>query len=83
MLDNISISGRYIGLFLLGWFLFSYPVLTLFNLPVCLFGIPLFFLYIFTTWSVLIGLIVFCRKFSEPIHPTTSDTSENKITPSG
>jgi hypothetical protein len=83
MRDNTSINGRYTGLFLLGLFLFSYPVLTLFNQPTCLFGIPLFFLYIFTAWSVLIVLIVFCGKFSKPVHPLKSDTSENKITPSG
>ena len=45
MLKNRSITGRYIGLFLFGCFLFSYPVLTLFNLPDCVLGIPLFFLY--------------------------------------
>jgi hypothetical protein len=60
MLDNRSITGRYIGLFLLGCFGFSYPVLTIFNLPGIMFGIPLFFFYIFTAWSVLIVFILFC-----------------------
>ncbi|MCK5836741.1 MAG: hypothetical protein KAH09_05705 [Desulfobacula sp.] len=83
MRDNTSIRARYTGLFLLGWFLFSYPVLTLFNLPVCLFGIPLFFLYVFTAWSVLIVLIVFCGKLSKPVHPAKLDTFEKKITPLG
>jgi hypothetical protein len=39
MLGNGNIKGKVVGLFLPGCVLFSYPVLTLFNLPVFPFGI--------------------------------------------
>ncbi|MBC8438310.1 MAG: hypothetical protein H8D87_01295 [Deltaproteobacteria bacterium] len=83
MLDNRSMTGRYIGLFLLGCFLFSYPVLTLFNLEVRLFGIPLFFFYVFTAWSVLILFIIFCGKIPDMVHPSEPDSAGNNLKQSG
>ncbi|MBT3387965.1 MAG: hypothetical protein HN417_08530 [Desulfobacula sp.] len=79
MLENKSITGRYVGLFLFGCFLFSYPVLTLFNLEKNLFGIPLFFFYIFTAWSVLILFIIFCGKIPDTVYPSESDTAGNDL----
>jgi hypothetical protein len=80
MRDNRSITGRYIGLFLFGCFLFSYPVLTIFNLSGVIFGIPLFFFYIFTAWSGLIVFILFCGKIREPSHlPESSLPSERGL----
>ena len=64
--DSRPIAFRYVGLFLLGCFLFAYPVLTLFNLDSRLFGIPLFFFYIFFAWSILIIFIILCGKIPEP-----------------
>ena len=69
MLDDRSITGRYLGLFLLGCFLFSYPILTIFNLPGRLFGIPLFFLYLFAAWLVLIVLVLIFGKPSDTVDP--------------
>jgi len=77
VLDSRSITGRYIGLFLLGCFLFCYPVLTIFNLPYRLFGIPLLFFYLFAVWSLLISLIVFCAKISDTVYPPGADTAGN------
>lgn len=76
MRDNRSIISRYIGLFLLGCLLFSYPVLTLFNLEKSVFGIPLFFCYLFTAWSVLIICILLCGKVPEPFQPSEPETAE-------
>lgn len=83
MLDTKSITGRHIGLFLFGCFLFCYPVLTIFNLPLRLFGIPLLFLYLFIAWSVLIVFIVFCAKFPDSVHPPEPEAEENRLTPPG
>ena len=83
MLDNRSITGRYIGLFLLGCFLFCYPVLTIFNLPYCLLGIPLFFFYLFTAWSVLIIFIIFCTKIPDTFQSSGADTAGNNEKQSG
>lgn len=50
---------RLVGVFLLGFVLLNYPILSLFNLEKLLFGIPLLYCYMFFVWSALIGLIVF------------------------
>lgn len=83
MLDNRSMTGRYTGLFLLGCFLFSYPVLTVFNRAFCLFGIPLFFFYLFTAWSILIVFILLCTNRPESLLPKDKKEEKNSIPPSG
>jgi hypothetical protein len=47
---------RLIAVFLLGCFLFNYPLLYLFNVDYRLFGIPLLYLYVFAAWGLLIAL---------------------------
>ncbi|GAB6905491.1 conserved hypothetical protein [Desulfosarcina cetonica] len=64
--DKIN-GRRLVGLFLLGLLLFNFPLLSLFNRPVLVFGIPLFYLYLFGVWSVMILLmIVISLARSEP-----------------
>jgi hypothetical protein len=48
---------RLIALCLLGFLLFNYPILALFNLPSTAFGIPMLYAYIFLAWAVLIALM--------------------------
>lgn len=50
-------TGKLIALFVLFLVLMNYPVLSLFNRPVLVGGIPLLFIYIFSTWMLLIILI--------------------------
>lgn len=50
-------SKRFIALFLLGYILLGNPILSLFNLPHIIWGIPLLFFYIFGIWIVLIVLV--------------------------
>ena len=50
-------SKRLMGVCLLGWVLLNYPILSLFDRPVLLFGIPVLFLYVFFAWACLIVLI--------------------------
>ena len=47
---------RHLALFLLGLVLLSPPLLSIFNGPGWLFGIPLLYIYLFAVWGVLIGL---------------------------
>jgi hypothetical protein len=49
-------AERLIGLFLIGAVGFSPPVLTLFNKPLLVAGIPLLYLYLFLLWVLLVGL---------------------------
>ncbi len=59
-MDEKSRTNRFIGLLLLGNFLFCYPILTLFNSNRIVFGVPLFFLYFFFAWILLIVLMIRC-----------------------
>ena len=51
-------SMQLVGVFFLGFVLFNYPILTLFNIDTFIMGLPLFYLYLFAGWAVLILLIL-------------------------
>ena len=48
---------RLIALFALGCVLFNYPVLSLFNVPAVVFGVPALYAYIFAAWALLVALM--------------------------
>lgn len=48
---------RLAALFLLGNLLFNYPLLSLFNQPGLVLGIPVLYAYVFAAWSLLIALL--------------------------
>lgn len=50
-------AQRLVGLCLLGFLLFNYPVLALFNRAGALFGIPILYAFIFAAWALLIALM--------------------------
>jgi hypothetical protein len=50
-------AQRLAALFLLGCLLFNYPLLSLFNQPGEVFGIPVLYAYIFGAWAGLIALL--------------------------
>ena len=50
---------RLIALFVLGCLLFNYPVLSLFNVPADVFGVPVLYAFIFAAWTLLIALLAF------------------------
>lgn len=59
-MDKRHLKGqRLIALFLLGSLLFNYPLLSLFSQDNTLGGIPILYIYIFSAWAVLIGLMAF------------------------
>jgi hypothetical protein len=49
-------NKRLVALFLFGFVLLNYPILSLVNLNVFVFGLPLQFIYIFGIWGLLILL---------------------------
>ena len=53
-----SVKGqRLVALFLLGFMLLNYPLLSLFASPDGILGIPLLYAYVFAVWVLLIGLM--------------------------
>jgi len=50
---------RLAAVFLLGCLLFNYPLLSLFNNPGEILGVPLLYVYIFAAWAVLITLMAY------------------------
>ena len=60
--NDHSKIGRLTAVFFLGVLLLTYPILTLFDHSISLFGIPLLFLYLFAVWAGLIGLIVLATR---------------------
>ena len=57
---------RLVALFLLGCLLFNYPLLSLFAGDVRVWGIPLIYLYAFTAWAVIIGLMALIIERKDP-----------------
>ena len=57
MMPSTVRSQRLVALFILGTLLFNYPLLALFDRAAMAFGIPVLYVYIFSAWSLLIGLL--------------------------
>jgi hypothetical protein len=51
-------AQRLVALFMLGCLLFSYPLLSLFNVGGTVAGIPVLYAYLFGAWIVLIALMI-------------------------
>jgi hypothetical protein len=50
-------SERLASLFLLAVLLFNPPLLSIFNIPDYVLGIPVLYIYLFTVWAVLVVLM--------------------------
>ncbi len=50
-------AQRLVALCMLGFVLFNYPVLAIFNVPGAVLGIPILYAYIFVAWALLIALM--------------------------
>jgi len=56
-MDELQRAQALVALCLLGALLFNYPFLALFNRPALVFGIPIFYAYLFVVWAALIVLM--------------------------
>lgn len=58
VIANSNLIGqRLIALLVLGWLLFNYPLLALFNDAATWCGIPLLYAYLFGAWALFIALL--------------------------
>jgi hypothetical protein len=48
-------AQRLVAICMLGFLLFNYPILALFNKPTLFLGIPLIYAYIFAAWGLLVA----------------------------
>lgn len=51
------VGQRLIALFVVGWLLFNYPLLSLFSDGRTLGGVPLLYVFLFAAWTALIVAI--------------------------
>ncbi len=70
-------NAKLTGLFLLGCVLFNYPILSLFNREILVFGVPLIYLYLFLVWIVFVMLIA-CATRIKASSSLEKQASENK-----
>jgi len=56
MIPSTRTNQRLVALFLLGTALFNYPLIAVFDRAATAFGIPVLYVYIFSAWTLLIGL---------------------------
>jgi len=63
MTRDSKTNKRLVALFLLGCVLLNFPILSLVNLEVLIFGLPLMYVYIFGVWCLLISLTALATLF--------------------
>ena len=63
MTRDSKTNKRLVALFLLGCVLLNYPILSLVNLEILVFGLPLLYVYIFGIWCMLISLTALATLF--------------------
>ena len=69
-----SIKGRrLVGVFLLGFVLFNYPIVSLFNIEAELLGIPVLYYYCFGAWLLVIILIRYVTRYQVRHSKSPSD----------
>lgn len=58
MRNRAAVGQRLAALFLFGWLVFSFPLLSIFNVSGLVFGIPVLYAYLFCAWGLLIVLMM-------------------------
>jgi hypothetical protein len=57
-MNERNLKGQQLAaLFLAGCLFFNYPLLSLFSVDGLVWGIPILYVYVFSAWTALIGLI--------------------------
>jgi hypothetical protein len=59
------INSWLVAAFLLGCLLFTYPLLSLFNRDGVVLGVPIFYLYLFVVWAIVIALMAYAAQRRE------------------
>ncbi len=62
MTRDMMTGRRLVGLFLLGLLLFNYPLISMFNRPALIWGVPALYLYLFSVWFIIIILAMIASR---------------------
>lgn len=73
--ENIK-NKRIFSIFLLGCLVFNFPIVSLFNHKIFIWGIPLLYIYLFFVWGFIIIAIIFITS----IHPKKYFPKDKKPT---
>jgi len=57
MIKATLTGQRLVALFLLGWVLLNYPILSMFDVERAWLGVPVVYLYVFGLWAAVIALM--------------------------
>ena len=57
MIKATLTGQRLVALFLLGWVLLNYPILSMFDVERAWLGVPAIYLYVFGLWPAVIALM--------------------------
>lgn len=81
MVTRKLIGQRLIAAFALGWLLFNFPLLAIFNDAGTWFGIPRLYAYLFIAWALFIALLAFIverRSAAQTAAPAASSATAPK-----
>ena len=76
-LNRLSLKESWVIFFILGLIMLNFPVLSIFNKPIILFGFPLTFIYIFGGWGVSI-LVIYLFTIAIKHEKRSNDGSDNR-----
>ena len=63
---------RLAGLLIAGFVVLNFPLLSIFNVPRLFLGIPVLYVYLFSVWILLIGVMVLIHR-DRPARPSAGD----------
>ena len=72
MIKATLTGQRLVALFLLGWVLVNYPILSVFDVDRVWLGIPAIYLYVFGVWAAVIALMAVERFWFAQEPPTAA-----------
>jgi hypothetical protein len=75
--ENIK-NKRLFCLFLLGCLILNYPIISLFNHEIFIFGIPLLFVFLFCGWSLIIIAMIFITRTHPQMNYKSADEPKSR-----
>jgi hypothetical protein len=75
--ENIK-NKRLFCLFLLGCLILNYPIISVFNHEIFIFGIPLLFVFLFCGWGLIIVAMIFITRTHPQMNYKSADEPKSR-----